>query len=75
MAQSAKLSDVLLEMSDLSEEEKSFWLAMFTDAMKVPGPGEEAFFAQRQKCGLGVGLDGVGRLAYAKNKPTGRQPR
>lgn len=48
-------------------------LDALTDKLSVPGPNEEAFFEERQREGLGVGLDDDGNLvkagAVADQKP------
>ncbi|NKI59614.1 hypothetical protein HCG46_15175 [Labrenzia sp. PO1] len=43
------------------------------DQMAVPGPNEEAFFEERRRKGLGVGLDGDGNLVGA-NDSANRKP-
>lgn len=40
-------------------------LDALTDKLSVPGPNEEAFFEERQRNGLGVGLDDEGNLINA----------
>ncbi len=42
-------------------------LDMLTDKMAVPGPNEEAFFEERRRKGLGVGLDDDGNLVDASD--------
>ncbi|WP_282026293.1 TA system antitoxin ParD family protein [Limimaricola cinnabarinus] len=68
----AKISAVLageMQTRELTPEEKSVWLDRFTDLMGEPGPEEEAFFADRRRRGLGVGLDEEGNLVHAKPDP------
>ncbi len=42
-------------------------LDVLTDKMAVPGPNEEAFFEERRRKGLGVGLDDDGKLIAARD--------
>ena len=68
----AKISAVLageMQTRELTPEEKSVWLDRFTDLMGEPGPEEEAFFADRRRRGLGVGLDEKGNLVHAEPDP------
>jgi|SRR6056297_468573 len=68
----AKISAVLageMQTRELAPEEKSVWLDSFTDLMGEPGPEEEAFFADRRRRGLGVGLDENGNLVRAEPDP------
>lgn len=52
-------------------------LDTLTDKMAVPGPNEEAFFEERRRKGLGVGLDDDGNLVNASyranKKPSARK--
>ncbi|EMD83272.1 TA system antitoxin ParD family protein [Pacificimonas flava] len=67
----ARLSAALageLETRHLSEEEKDVWLDTFVEKMGQPSAGEEAFFANRRRLGMGVGLDESGKLVY-ENEP------
>ncbi|ETW11000.1 hypothetical protein ATO8_19304 [Roseivivax marinus] len=69
----AKISAILageMQTRELTLEEKSVWLDRFTDLMGETGPAEEAFFADRRRRGLGVGLDEKGNLVHAKPDPT-----
>jgi hypothetical protein len=43
-------------------------LDALTDKMAVPGPNEEAFFEERRRKGLGVGLDDDGNLVNASDR-------
>lgn len=68
----AKISAVLageMQTRELTPEEKSVWLDRFTDLMGKPGPEEDAFFADRRRRGLGVGLDEKGNLVRAEPDP------
>jgi hypothetical protein len=60
-----------LETTILSAEEKSVWSEQFVAKMSEPGPGEEAFFSELRKSGKAIGIDGSGRIAYAKAQPEG----
>ncbi|MGS4987510.1 hypothetical protein ACVDG9_06050 [Roseibium sp. RP-7] len=42
-------------------------LDTLTDKMAVPRPNEEAFFEERRRKGLGVGLDDNGNLVNASD--------
>ncbi|MEE4013441.1 hypothetical protein V1T76_15320 [Roseibium sp. FZY0029] len=42
-------------------------LDTLTDKMAVPGPNEEAFFEERRRKGLGVGLNDDGKLIDARD--------
>ena len=67
-----KISAVLageMQTRELTPEEKSVWLDRFSDLMGEPGPEEEAFFADRRRRGLGVGLDEKGDLVHAEPDP------
>ena len=55
-----------METTDLSDEEKDVWLDSFVEKMGQAGPDETAFFARRQRLGLGVGLDEAGNLVSEK---------
>lgn len=50
----------------LTSAKRAVWMDMFPEKMSRPGLGEEAFFAQCQKAGKGVGLDADGNLVYAQ---------
>ena len=65
MAKNMKLDD-----DTVAPEDKNIWLDRFTDLMGEPGPGEEAFFADRRRRGLGVGLDENGNLVRAEPDPS-----
>lgn len=58
-----------LETTALSDEEKDVWLDSFTDLMAAPATEEKAFYAKRQRLGLGVGLDAGGNLIHADAAP------
>ncbi len=51
-----------LEVEKLTPEEHSVWSEKFAEAMDQPSPEEEAFFENRRKFGLGVGLDDDGAI-------------
>lgn len=59
-----------LDTVNLSEEEAIAWLDAFAEKMSSPGAAENAFFAERQKLGRGVGLDGSGNLIRASSDTT-----
>lgn len=48
-------------------------LDTLTDKVAVPGPNEEAFFEERWRKGLGVGLDDNGNLVDASDR-TNKKP-
>lgn len=54
-----------LDTVELRDKEATAWLDAFTEKMSAPSPSEQAFFAQRRKLGLGVGLDAAGNLIHA----------
>jgi hypothetical protein len=51
-----------LPPEDLTAEEFEVWLVAFGEKMAVPSEKEEAFFAERLRLGLGVGLAEGGEL-------------
>ncbi|MGS4987506.1 hypothetical protein ACVDG9_06030 [Roseibium sp. RP-7] len=63
--------DVLKAMEKLGDTgklpEPPNKLDMLTEKMAVPGPNEEAFFEERRRKGLGVGLDDDGELVSCGN--------
>ena len=73
MARSIKLPDDLVTAvragqapaAALSDEEHAVWVAKFIEKMGEATPEEDAFFAERRKLGLGVGLDSTGKLVRA----------
>lgn len=58
--------DELHESGDLPEFHKQ--LDAFMDKVQVPGPNEEAFFEERRRKGLGVGLDEYGNLTKERDR-------
>ena len=56
-----------LDTTALREDEEAAWLDAFTEKMGQCSKAEEAFYAQRQTLGRGVGLDAGGNLIYAKD--------
>ncbi|QLF71987.1 hypothetical protein FE840_020550 (plasmid) [Peteryoungia desertarenae] len=58
-----------LDTVELTAEEEASWLDAFTNKMAEAGPDEKAFFAKRQKLGLGVGLDAGGNLIHGESHP------
>lgn len=48
-----------------NDAEYTAWSDRFIELMSKPGPNEEAFFAERRRLGLGVGLDENGNLVRA----------
>lgn len=54
-----------LSASDLTVAEASVWCDEFVEKMGEPGPSEVAFFENRRRLGLGVGLDKDGDLVRA----------
>lgn len=73
MARSIKLPDDLVTAvradqapaAAPSDEEHAVWIEKFIEKMSKATPEEEAFFAERRKLGLGVGLDRTGKLVRA----------
>lgn len=55
-----------LDPGELTEEEGAAWTEAFIEKMGEPSEKEKAFFEQRRKLGVGVGLDASGRLVYAE---------
>lgn len=60
----------LLPPEELTDEEQEKYLDEFAVRMGQPGPGEEAFWAERERRGLGVGLDADDKLSYPPNART-----
>ena len=58
----------LASVDALSGSEQELFLDRFADRMRVPQPAEHAFWADRQKRGLGVGLDEAGALVHASSQ-------
>ena len=68
-----KISAVLageMQTCKLTPDEQSVWQDRFTDLMGELGPEEEAFFADRRRRGLGIGLDEEGNLVRAEPDPS-----
>ncbi|SNT42309.1 ParD-like antitoxin of type II toxin-antitoxin system [[Luteovulum] sphaeroides subsp. megalophilum] len=63
--------DGRLDTAELREEEEIAWIDAFTEKMSRPSQAEQAFFANRQRLGRGVGLDAAGNLVRAGNDTTG----
>ncbi len=57
-----------LAPSDLTDEEHEIWADVFMQKMVNPTPEEGAFFAERHRKGLGVGLDEGGSIVHASNQ-------
>ncbi|WP_404378629.1 DUF29 family protein [Caenispirillum salinarum] len=53
---------------ELTPEEHAAWLEAFSKKMSEPTPEEEAYFAERRRRGVGVGLDEAGRLIRASDR-------
>ena len=53
------------QTSTLNDAEYAVWSDRFDELMAKPGPNGEAFFAERRRLGLGVGLDENGNLVRA----------
>lgn len=53
---------------DLTEKEQEVWIELFATKMAKPGPNDKAFFAERQRKGLGAGLDENRRLVRGSDK-------
>lgn len=53
---------------DLTSDEFAVWLEAFGAKMSKPTPEEEAFFAERRRRGLGIGITKDGRLVRAKDR-------
>ena len=49
----------------LGREEKDIWLDTFAERVSRPGKEAEAFFEERRRRGLGVGLDSKGEIVTA----------
>lgn len=58
---------------DLTGHEQEEFFDRFSDAMAHGSPAEDAFWADRQARGLGVGMDEQGYMAYGR--PGGRSVR
>jgi hypothetical protein len=54
-----------LSPDELSTEEQVVWFAGFAKDVTDPADQEEAFFAERQQLGRGVGLNDKGELVYS----------
>jgi hypothetical protein len=54
-----------LSPDELSTEEQIVWFAQFAEDVTYPADQEEAFFAERQQLGRGVGLNDKGELVYS----------
>ncbi|WP_404381465.1 hypothetical protein [Caenispirillum salinarum] len=55
-----------LSPDDLTQDEFAIWLEAFGAKMSNPTLEAEAFFAERRRRGLGVGITKDGRLVHAK---------
>lgn len=55
-------------LDDLTQEEHEFWADEFMEKMAHPKPKEIAFFAERCRMGLGVGLDEKGKFVHGSDK-------
>lgn len=53
-----------LSPDELNGEEQEVFLEEFSDSMWRPSPEMEAFFADRRRRGVGVGLDEKGNLVH-----------
>jgi hypothetical protein len=58
----------LLAPSELSDEEQEEYLDRLGDKMGEVSSEEAAFWADRDRRGLGVGLDDAGKLVYAASR-------
>ncbi|WP_306131962.1 hypothetical protein [Roseivivax marinus] len=66
-----RLDDALhgrLAPEQLTRAENIMWNAMFSLSLGRPSPEAERFFADRERRGLGVGLDDHGNLVWATSK-------
>jgi hypothetical protein len=57
--------------TELTPEEDAAWLQAFSEKMGEGSEEEAAFYANRTKLGLGVGLDASGNLVYADESTPG----
>jgi hypothetical protein len=60
--------DGRLSLDALTSDELAVWLDAFGAKMSKPTPEEEAFFAERRRRGVGVGITENGRLVRAKDR-------
>ena len=57
----------LMSPDDLTGEEQEEYFDRFADKMGEVSEGERAYFAERERRGLGVGMDEAGKLTYSPN--------
>ncbi|KAA9007785.1 hypothetical protein [Histidinibacterium aquaticum] len=57
-----------LGTTELTAEEFAAWEERFTELMGQPSPEELAFFEERRRSGLGVGLDADGKLVHGTSR-------
>jgi len=62
----------LISPDDLDDAGQEAYFEKLADGYWEPSPVEDAFFADLRARGVGVGLDGDGKIVY--NKPTGKTP-
>lgn len=55
----------LLSPSDLDDDEQEAYFDRFAELMRTASPEEGAFWAERRRLGLGVGMDDDGNLIYS----------
>ncbi len=58
----------LLAVDDLDGDEQEEFFDRFSVKMGESSPEEEAFFAERERLGLGVGLDEAGNWSESPNR-------
>jgi len=54
----------LISPDELDGDEQELFFDRFAEMMAVPSGAEEAFWAERERLGLGVGLDEDDNLVY-----------
>jgi hypothetical protein len=57
----------LLSVDALNGDEQEEFFDHFAVAMRAPGKSEERFFEERERQGLGVGVDEANNLVYSPN--------
>ena len=62
----------LASVDSLSSSKRDSYFDHFADRMRAPQPAEHAFWTNRQKEGLGVGMDAAGALVHASGKRNAR---
>jgi hypothetical protein len=57
----------LLSIDDLDGDEQEEFMDRLGDQLRAPSSNADAFYADRNRRGLGVGMDEAGELAYPPN--------